>query len=92
MIFNKTTAEELVRQLAKNGRTIQGDDHSFEKTIRIVEYNRWTLIATTSDTLSLFEDRKVICSIIVKDTAHDIADLLAKAYDREEHTDLFEYL
>lgn len=92
MILTKSTAQELIKELADNGRTIVGDDHSFEKTIRLIEYGPWTLIMTTSNTISLFEDKKVVYTVLVKDTAHEVADLLVKAYDREEHTDLFEYL
>jgi hypothetical protein len=92
MLLTKTIAKELIEQLAINGRTIVGDDHSFEKTIRIVEYGRWTLIVTTSNTLSLFEDKKAVFSILVKDTAHDVADLLIRAYDKEDELDYFEYL
>lgn len=93
MIFTLSTAQELIQELHDRGKTIVGDDHSFEKTIRLVEHGPWTIILTTSNTFSLFENKMAVFTILVKDPTHDVSDLLVRAYERDPHSsDLFEYL
>lgn len=92
MIFTKSTAQELVKALADRGQTVVGDDHSFERTLRMIHYGPWVLIVTTADTLSLFEDNKVKFTVHVKDTAHDVADILVRAYEHGDGSVDFEYL
>lgn len=92
MMLTKSTARELIKELADKGQTIVGDDHSFEKSLRMVQHGPWVLIVTTSNTMSLFENNKAVFTILVKDTARDVSELLMRAYEHEDGFDEFEYL
>lgn len=84
------TANELIQKIATEATTLRGDDGGC--SLRIIEYGPWTLIITTENTMTLFENKQVCFSIQVKDTTHDVADLLVKAYDHETDESLFELL
>jgi hypothetical protein len=90
MTLTYATAKELVHKIATEASTLRGDDGGF--SLRIVEHGPWTLIITTVNTMTLFENKLICFSIQVKDTAHDVSDLLVKAYDHEIDDSLFEVL
>ena len=89
MTFTIDTAQELVHKLLKEGITIVGDDQSYEKTIRLVKVENRTLIMTTGNIVSLFEGGKPVFSLEIRDTAHSLADILVRAYHKEEEDALF---
>lgn len=91
-MLTQTTAHELIDKLAREGKTLRDDDHSFDKTIRLIEYGKWTLVVTTASTMTLFEDGKVVFTIYVRDTAYDVAKILVRAYEQDLDNSVFEYL
>lgn len=88
-MFDLTTAQSLLQELVHHGATIARDEHS----MRIVHHDKWTLLITTVNTISLFEKGDTIFTIELRDLERDLSEILVRAYHRQDVDPKdFEYL
>ena len=93
MIMEKQIAQELVANTLYRGQTIIDDDGiSMDKAMRMGHYGDFVLIITATNLMTLFEGKRVVFTILIHDTDHDVADILLRAYHRRNPEAKFEYL
>jgi hypothetical protein len=93
MIMEKTIAQELVANTLYRGQTIIDDDGiSMDKAMRMGHCGDYVLIITATNLMTLFENKNVVFTILIRDTEHDVADLLLRAYNMQNPESKFEYL